>query len=362
MAGFLDAAVKHYYAAVVAAPEARVWYHNLYQRLEDTGEVPDLSTCKGKLNDDWLEPLFDRHNADERRHSRLWQELLNRRNTFRPDEIPYWANTVAAFCDSGWTSVSLKLSRGEEIHQSELIPMFAGVRALEKCLSIKRFQLMADLHRDIDPEITELLNIIIKDERFHAAYTKKAVMRLGRNNGCEKYAQRCLDGALRSYPKYAVTLMPRYVDILSRKGRQIRVVVHAVHPGGSGLLVLPFNPEVAAAAAGLPGARDAPCFRQSLVHTRLFVVIAERRPRWRDDVAAPVADHPVFAAIYVGWGAPASVVLARSVRRNERATMSARGASGWVRLALRAGPVGRADGPVTSWSSPTKRRVSAPPG
>ena len=44
--------IRHYYTAVVAAPQSRVWYHNLYQQLEDTGEVPNLANCKGRPGDE----------------------------------------------------------------------------------------------------------------------------------------------------------------------------------------------------------------------------------------------------------------------------------------------------------------------
>jgi hypothetical protein len=213
----VQAFVRHYYRALVAAPEARVWYHNLYQQLEDTGEVPNLSTCVGRLGDETIEPLFDRHQKDERRHAGLWKDLLQRRGQFTPQEIPGWGNTVAAFCDAGWTSVANKLAAGQPIHQSELIPMFAGVNALEM-LAIERFQLMSDLHREIDPEISALLDTIIKDEKFHAAYTEMAVLRFGKNNGCLEWAQECLTVARASYRSYALVLMPRYADILVGKG------------------------------------------------------------------------------------------------------------------------------------------------
>ncbi|WP_444997935.1 ferritin-like domain-containing protein [Aliikangiella sp. IMCC44359] len=215
---FLKKAVEHYYTQVVACPESRVWYHNLYQQLESGGEVPDLDTCRGKLNDEWIEPLFDKHQDDENRHAQMWLDLLTKRNTYNPDDIPGWANTVAAFCNRGWLATVDKLSKDKPIHQSELITMFAGIHALEH-LAIGRFQLMSDLHREIDPEISQLLDVVIKDEKFHQAYTKEAVLRLGKRHNCLEFAKQCLDEGVVAYQKYALSLMPNYVDYLGKKGK-----------------------------------------------------------------------------------------------------------------------------------------------
>lgn len=218
----LEKAVVHYYTAVVACPESRVWYHNLYQQLEGDGEVPNTSTCKGKLMDDWIEPLFDKHCADEKRHQRLWIELLTRRGTFNPDDVPKWANTVAAFCDRGWLATCDTLSKDQPIHQAELIVMFAGIHALE-VLAAGRFQLMSDLHKQIDPEISQLLDIIIKDEKFHMAYTRETVLRLGKRHNCLAFAEECLEKGVKAYKKYAFSLMPHYVDFLRKKGAKFSV-------------------------------------------------------------------------------------------------------------------------------------------
>jgi hypothetical protein len=189
----------------------------LYQQLESGGEVPDLDTCRGKLKDEWIEPLFDKHQDDENRHAALWLDLLTRRGTYDPDSIPEWANTVAAFCHRGWLAAVDKLSKGRPIHQSELIAMFAGIHALEN-LAVGRFQLMSDLHREVDPEISELLDTVIKDEKFHQAYTREAVLRLGKRHGCVEFAQACLENGVRAYQLYAFSLMPNYVDLLGKKG------------------------------------------------------------------------------------------------------------------------------------------------
>lgn len=213
----LRKAIIHYYTAVVDNSASRTWYHNLYQQLEADGEVPNTATCIGKLGDEWIEPLFDRHCSDEKRHQQMWLDLLKRRNTYRPDDIPKWANTVAAFCDCGWLNACELLSKNLPIHQSELIVMFSSINALE-ALAVERFQLMADLHRKIDPEVAQLLDTIIKDEKFHLAYAREAVLRLGRRHRCEAFAQICLDRALLAYRRYAISLMPRYVDTLGKMG------------------------------------------------------------------------------------------------------------------------------------------------
>lgn len=215
---FLKKAVIHYYSAIVACPESRVWYHNLYQQLESGGEVPDLDTCRGKLMDDWIEPLFDKHQNDENRHAQLWLDLLTRRGDYNPDDVPAWANTVAAFCNRGWLATVDKLSKNKPIHQSELIVMFAGIHALEH-LAIGRFQLMSDLHREVDPEISELLDVIIKDEKFHQSYTRETVLRLGKRHNCLEFAEECLEKGVKAYQNYALSLMPNYVDYLGKKGK-----------------------------------------------------------------------------------------------------------------------------------------------
>jgi hypothetical protein len=167
--------------------------------------------------DEWLEPLFDRHQNDENRHADMWFRLLSARRTFDPDCIPSWANTVAAFSHRGWLDTVGKLSRNQPIHQVELIPMFAGIHALEY-LAVRRFRIMSDLHRKIDPEISQLLDTVIKDERFHQAYTKRAVLRLGRRYDCLPWAKECLEKAVKAYQKYALSLMPNYIELLRPKG------------------------------------------------------------------------------------------------------------------------------------------------
>ena len=180
--GLIEAVVRrasrHYYAAVAAHPQARVWYYNLYQVLEGDAEVPNVPQADGVFADPWIEQRFMRHAEDERRHQRLWQELLQRRGVFRPDDIPGWANIVQQVFDSPWFAARDLISAHRAVHPQHLIAMFAAMHALE-VLGVQRFQLMADLHRSGDPEVAQLLDTIVQDERFHTAYTRESALRLG---------------------------------------------------------------------------------------------------------------------------------------------------------------------------------------
>ncbi|MCC5603265.1 hypothetical protein [Nostoc favosum] len=207
---------QEFFQAICKSPDARVWYQNFLFVLEADGEIPGINNVTGKLDDDWLESRLNKHMADEHRHSEMWKKLLISQGKFHPEEVPSWTNTVKAFCSAGWTSVTEKFSRGESVHQVELIPLFAGVHALET-FAIQRFTLMANLLKPVDPAASELLKIIINDEQSHAAYTKQAVERLGKKMDCSEYAAKCLDKGLQSYRWYCLSLMPRLVGILQKK-------------------------------------------------------------------------------------------------------------------------------------------------
>ena len=210
-------ATRHYYTALVAHPQARVWYYNLYQILEGDAEVPNIESAAGRFDDSWIEQRFERHANDERRHQQLWVDLLESRNIFNPESIPPWANFVDMVLNRTWFAARDKLAKQEQVHPSQLIVMFAGMHALE-VLGVQRFEIMANLHRTSDPEIATLLDTIVKDERFHTAYTRESVLRLGRRYGCLDYAERCLVEAVKAYQSLGVTMFPRFVDHLRGMG------------------------------------------------------------------------------------------------------------------------------------------------
>lgn len=219
--GLLEAVVRrasrHYYTAVAAHPQARVWYYNLYQVLEGDAEVPNVPQAEGIFGDPWIEQRFMRHADDEKRHQRLWRELLERRAIFRPGEIPAWANIVETVFNSPWFAARDLLSAHREVHPQQLIAMFAAMHALE-VLGVQRFQIMADLHRGTDPEIAHLLDTIVQDERFHTAYTRESALRLGRSHGCEAHAKDCIEQAVQAYQRLGLAMLPRYVKHLRTMG------------------------------------------------------------------------------------------------------------------------------------------------
>lgn len=242
--GLLESVVRrasrHYYAAVAAHPQARDWYYNLYQVLEGDAEVPNVPQAEGIFGDAWIELRFMRHAEDEKRHQRLWRELLERRTIFRPGDIPAWANIVETVFDSPWFAARERLSAHREVHPQQLIAMFAAMHALE-VLGVQRFQIMADLHRDSDPEIARLLDTIVQDERFHTAYTRESALRLGRSHGCEAYAKTCIEQGVQAYQRLGLTMLPRYVKHLRSMGvrfapwflvlNQVFEIVAALAPG-----------------------------------------------------------------------------------------------------------------------------------
>ncbi len=210
-------AIHHYYASVAAHPQARDWYYNLYHVLEGDAEVPNVPTAAGVFADPWIEQRFERHASDERRHQGLWRDLLHRRAIYRPDSIPAWANVVAKVFDSPWFAARDDISGHRHVHPQRLIAMFAAMHALE-VLGVQRFQIMAELHRTLDPEIAHLLDVIVRDERFHTAYTRESALRLGRSHQLEDYAERCLKEGVQAYQRLGLTILPQFVRHLRGLG------------------------------------------------------------------------------------------------------------------------------------------------
>lgn len=213
----LRKATRHYYASVAAHQGARNWYYNLYQVLEGDGEVPNIPSSGGRFDDEWIEKNFDRQTADEKRHQMLWIELLKRRGIFDPDGVPTWANNVDRLFGSDWFVAPRALTSRQHAHPSEFIAMFAGLHALET-LASERFKLMAEELRPIDAEAADVLEAIVRDEKFHVAYTRESALRLGRRYDCLDYAQACIEKAIAAHQKFAISMIPQYVGFVRKMG------------------------------------------------------------------------------------------------------------------------------------------------
>jgi len=208
---------QEFYRSVISSPKALAWFQNLYWSIEAYGEVPELEDLTDRLGDSWIERNLTKHLADERRHAELWHTLLSQRGAFQPEQLPPWANTVQAFDEAGWLGVLARIQRQEPVEMVELIPFFAALHVLEVD-GVERFMIFADAAADLDPETTQVLRSIIKDEQFHVYYTGEALHRLGEKLGCPEYAEACLKAAQQAYEQRLWTANPLYLSAVQAQG------------------------------------------------------------------------------------------------------------------------------------------------
>ncbi|WP_218082434.1 ferritin-like domain-containing protein [Anthocerotibacter panamensis] len=243
---------KEFFKGVVSAPPALTWFQNLYWSIEAYGEVPQQSDLGGRLGDDWLERNLMRHLKDEQRHAHLWQELLTHRGTFAPEQLPAWANSVAAFDQSGWLEAMDKLKLYGSVPTAEWIPFFAALHVLEAD-GVERFQTLAQVADPVDPETARLLRSILKDELFHVQYTHEAVQRLAKGLTNPQYGAQCLQAAQTAYTRWRTAMSPSFVQTMVHQGARFSLpftVVSSVlgRIGANQPSVIPAPPPIPEAA------------------------------------------------------------------------------------------------------------------